>query len=178
MRPVQRALLPVNVSPRGEGLLQEPRGEPRYGPPLPRNAASMESDPALDTGHTDAAIRVLVVDDEPMVRRVLVALLARMGAVAESVEGGAEAIDLVRGGHQFGVILLDLSMPGLSGAETFRELQRIAPHIPVVICSGYAPPDSFDPDMRSAVAGMIAKPFTPGELQRVLEHVGVLPAGD
>ena len=66
--------------------------------------------------------RILVVDDEPQLRRALRATLSALGFVVADAESGEAALEMVRA-EKFDLILLDINMPGLSGLETCRALR-------------------------------------------------------
>jgi len=81
---------------------------------------------------------VLVVDDEPVVREVGCLALSIAGFDVGEAADGAEAIAaFLREPGRWDVVLLDMTMPGLGGAETFAELRRLAPDVRVVLSSGY-----------------------------------------
>jgi signal transduction histidine kinase/CheY-like chemotaxis protein len=73
-----------------------------------------------------AGRRVLVVDDEEAIRRVLVRFFARLGATAEGAEGGEAALDRMRT-QQFDLVILDLRMPDLDGIAVFRRMRESHP---------------------------------------------------
>lgn len=111
----------------------------------------------------------LVVDDEPMVRRITTRLLEAGGWTVHSADSGDAAIALMRQhGDSIVAALVDLTMPGMNGVETTRALRQIKPDVQVVLSSGFAPDaDSIlaaDPSLR-----FIAKPFTGAELLAALD---------
>jgi two-component system, OmpR family, KDP operon response regulator KdpE len=75
--------------------------------------------------------RVLIVDDESSLRRVLRVALAALSFEAEEASTGEEALALLGAGH-YDVVLLDIEMPGKGGIETCREISRLSPR-PVVL---------------------------------------------
>jgi PAS domain S-box-containing protein len=82
---------------------------------------------------------VLVVDDEPAIRRALGKMLGRIGFEALEAPGGAEAIELYRSNPgRIRAAIVDLTMPHVDGVETLRALRRLDPGAYVVIASGYA----------------------------------------
>ena len=115
---------------------------------------------------------VLVVDDEQLVREAVTRMLARIGVRPITVETGAEALRrLERDASVVDVVLLDMMMPEMNGEETFEEIHRRYPSLPVILSSGY---DEVEGSGRAAghgLAGFIHKPYRLGELQRVLERV-------
>ncbi|MCU0491696.1 MAG: ATP-binding protein [Chloroflexaceae bacterium] len=115
---------------------------------------------------------LLVIDDEVEVRTVIARLLQRLGYMVLLAEGGAQALELLRShGDTFAGVLLDLSMPGMSGVEVFRELRRMCPAVQVLLMSGYS-------DVNIAVAlpefppeQILSKPFSVETLRAKLEQV-------
>ena len=83
--------------------------------------------------------KVLVVDDELLIREVLSQHLSGQGYEVIQASGGEEAIDLARN-TQFHVILLDMGMSGIDGMEACRRLkaEEITRHIPVIMMTGFS----------------------------------------
>jgi CheY-like chemotaxis protein len=88
--------------------------------------------------------RVLVVDDELLVRDMLRDFLTTVGDEVATVGSGAEALEVVPV-FRPDVILVDMVMPGMSGAEVLQALRRAGHTVPVILISGYieAPPEGF-----------------------------------
>lgn len=101
--------------------------------------------------------RVLVVDDEPLIGRVLARLLAPLADVVAETRG-EDALLRVRRGETFDVIFLDVRMPEMDGPTVYAELLRLAPHLAthVIYLTG-------DPRDRALTAGVavLPKPFEP-----------------
>lgn len=122
---------------------------------------------AATAARTSAPARVLVVEDQPDVRRLLRALLEAEGHEVIEAGGVAAALQVFEGGDPPPDLLItDLVMPGLPGHELVRRATAIAPGIRVLVISGYSSEESGPCD------GFLRKPFTPsefrGELQRLL----------
>jgi CheY-like chemotaxis protein len=112
---------------------------------------------------------ILVVDDDPGVRRVAERLLGSFGLDVRAVESGAEALDLLaEQASRFDAVLLDLTMPAMSGPEVFERIQELRPGLPVVMMSGYHE-DQLRPDLDERISGFIQKPFPPSELARRIQ---------
>lgn len=115
---------------------------------------------------------VLVIDDEDDVRRTTARILERGGYIALSAADGEGALGLARSLSQpIAAVLLDLTMPGLSGEQVFSELRRLRPEVPIVVVSGYAAEEvtgRFSPDQPAA---FLQKPFGAGELLALLRRV-------
>jgi two-component system cell cycle sensor histidine kinase/response regulator CckA len=110
---------------------------------LPHNEVSALLDPASPaTPDVPAEVRgdetILLVDDEIMVRMVAETLLKSHGYSVITANDGIDALDVFRRRHQeISLILMDMTMPRMSGREAFLELRKLDRFTPVVICSGY-----------------------------------------
>ena len=86
-----------------------------------------------------ASRRILVVDDEPTVRRFATRVLAEAGYLVEEAPDGAAALDRVHGGPvPLDAVVSDIVMPRLNGVELLRALTRTHPDLPIILMSGYA----------------------------------------
>jgi PAS domain S-box-containing protein len=118
---------------------------------------------------------VLVVDDEEIVRRTARATLERTGYTVVLAETGEGALDIFsqRAG-EIVLVLLDLTMPGIGGEETFRRIKTMRPDAKVVLSSGYNEVEAVQRFIGKGLAGFIQKPYTAA---RLLETVnGTLKA--
>jgi len=108
--------------------------------------------------HTRGAT-VLVVDDDELVRELLADFLAEAGLAVVVAASGAEAVDLYRARpDEFGLVLLDLTMPGIGGEETLRRLRAIDPGVRIVLCSGYSREEATRGFEELNLAGFLQKP--------------------
>ena len=82
--------------------------------------------------------RVLLVDDEPMIRETLAQQLEDMGFRMTVAAGGAEALTLLDMGAPVDVLVSDLSMPGMDGLALIREARTRRPDLPAILLTGYA----------------------------------------
>lgn len=104
--------------------------------------------------------RILVVDDEDAVRSVLVRALALWGYEVDAAHDGETALArFVPSPDRYECVLLDLTMPGIGGEATYRELKQINAHVPVVLMSGYAPEAAIESLTEHPPAGFLQKPF-------------------
>jgi len=103
---------------------------------------------------------ILIVDDEEMVVRMTVSLFQRGGYETLTAENGEEAVALYRE-HQEDIVgvLLDMTMPGMNGEETFTQLRRINPNVRVVLTSGYNEQEVTSSLAGKGLAGFIQKPY-------------------
>ncbi len=110
--------------------------------------------------------------DEAMVRNLARRVLTRVGFEVVDAPDGLSALEtFAREPDAFAFVLLDLTMPGLSGADTLTQLRDIRPSVRVILSSGY--------DRKSVAArfddrppaGFLEKPYTPAELIGVVREV-------
>lgn len=111
--------------------------------------------------------RVLIVDDDPLIQESLARLIGQSYETA-AARGGPQALEAV-GRMRFDVILLDLNMPGMGGAEVLAELSRRGVATPVIVVSGDNAIDSAVNALRHGAADFIRKPYKPEEL---LKRIG------
>jgi len=136
------------------------------------------SAPRSKTAPGDAALRgagvILVVDDEPLVRQMAKTALERHGYTVLVAESGPVAIDVFRRyPGQISLVVLDLSMPQMSGEETLPELNKIRPGVKVVVSSGYSETEAMSMFQGQRVAGFIQKPYnSKGLAEKVKVYLG------
>lgn len=107
---------------------------------------------------------VLVVDDEEPIRRLAATVLGRAGYAVILAEDGREALEEVeRRGAEIDLVVLDHSMPNLSGPETLAAIRARKPDAKVILTSGYAQ-WSGRPDDREAETAFLSKPYSPATL--------------
>jgi PAS domain S-box-containing protein len=105
---------------------------------------------------------VMVVDDEPMIRDLATAILESEGYEVRTAFDGSEAVQQFRNMHDtVQLVILDLTMPGLSGMETYHELRKISPTVNVLLSSGYTAENLQDIE---GTQGLLPKPYRPAEL--------------
>ena len=108
---------------------------------------------------------ILVIEDEEVVRRTTILILERYGYAALAAADGVEGLDVLqREGEGIDLVLLDLSMPRLSGAEMLAEIRALQPELKVVLCTGYT---SSEWDFEG-IAGVVQKPFKGEDLARAV----------
>ena len=118
-------------------------------------------------------LRILLVDDDDLIRMGVCALLESYGHEVREAERGADALAILDSGYDPHVIILDVNMPGLSGPETLDRLLATRPHQPVLMASGYG-----DEEMAKAMTdrpnvSAIQKPFTIDELLTRVQAMGL-----
>lgn len=109
--------------------------------------------------------RILLVEDEEVVRDVVTMMLQQHGFEVVAVEDALAALSACRGSQPFDLLLTDLVMPTMNGVELAAAVQEQAPRTRVVYMSGYSAEDVTDSTPR------VQKPFTSAELLSTLERV-------
>lgn len=109
--------------------------------------------------------RILVIDDEEIIRWLFKETLEDNGYHVMTVVDGTEALELVRSWN-FDLIFIDLKMPGMNGAETFRRIRQINESLPIVIITGYPMSDLMEQALEQGPFGVMKKPFNALDIQR------------
>ena len=127
--------------------------------------ATSQSVPTLTHFDVGPPGRVLVVDDEQVVRDLARAALERAGFDVAVAEHGAEALEIIRRDPEdFGLVLLDLTMPVMDGEETFRAIRKIRPGVRVLLSSGYNEQEATARFAGRGLTGFLQKPYPAMEL--------------
>jgi two-component system KDP operon response regulator KdpE len=109
------------------------------------------------------AIRILVVDDEPAIRRALRAPLLELGFQVTEASRGEEALQTLRGAA-CDVVLLDINMPGIGGIETLRRIRAVAPRLPVLMLTVRDGEEEKVEALELGADDYVTKPFSTREL--------------
>ncbi len=122
------------------------------------------SAPAVRRGDAEGIIsgagRVLVVDDEPIMRDIARESLVLLGYEAVLAEDGARAVEIFqREPGAFALVLLDMIMPELNGRDTFLRLRQIDPRVKVLFSSGFTGEEGISDLMAMGAAGFVQKPY-------------------
>ena len=132
--------------------------------PLSAMALSEESQSTRPFEQRNARGRVLLVDDEQLVRMSTAGMLEEMGYEVVEAQSAEEALEMVDRGVTADLLITDHLMPGLSGADLARRLHVLSPQMKVLIVSGYAEAEGISPDLPR-----LSKPFRAAELGASLE---------
>ena len=130
---------------------------PRAQPPLQK----VQPQPGASAADLGGNERILVVEDEPALRRLIVANLSRLGYRVVEAATGAEALaQWEDDGEGFDLLLTDMVMPGgMSGLELSKQLKLRCPGLKTIISSGYSPTALEDDSARPADVMYLAKPY-------------------
>lgn len=107
--------------------------------------------------------RVMVVDDEAVIREGLRRALEGEGFAVETSASGQLAMERLLE-EDFDLVITDLKMPGMSGMEVLSTLRSLRPDIPVIMITGYAMVETAVEAMKHGAADYISKPFKPQEI--------------
>jgi CheY-like chemotaxis protein len=134
------------------------------------------ADKSVDAALIAGAGRLLIMDDEEIVRAVLSEMLTHLGYEAACSSNGSEAIEMyasaAESGSPFDAVIMDLTIPGgMGGKEAVKRLREVYPQAKVIVSSGY----SNDPVMAEyrdyGFCGVVLKPYQVAELSGVLKEV-------
>jgi len=117
--------------------------------------------------------KILLVDDDPGVRQILLRLLAEEDYLVVTAANGAEALELA-GTTKLDLVLLDLNMPVKDGWETFEQLATENPLLPIILIT--ARPNQFFPALASGVGALLEKPLDFVKLFHTIQHLLEEPA--
>jgi CheY-like chemotaxis protein len=119
---------------------------------------------------------VLICDDEPRLATLTAGLLEQSGFAAVTSFRGEEALELLLENPPPDVLLLDVTVSGLTAAQILGHIRQRALHVPVILTSGYAEED-IEPALARdpLVRGYLAKPYSVGRLVQVVQNALSLP---
>lgn len=114
---------------------------------------------------------VLVVDDEEMVRHLLIEMLKMLGHKTIACKDGAEAVEIYKKSYRdIDIVILDMEMPKMSGKDTFFAIRAINPDVKVLLASGFSVEGEAQTLIEAGVKGFVQKPFNIAELSRSLNE--------
>lgn len=114
---------------------------------------------------------ILIIDDEEFVRSAAADILRVEGFDVVTVDNGEDGIDFFQScPEEVGLVLLDLSMPGMTGEETLARLRKISPNVTVLLSSGYSQTGLPKRVKEMGAAGFIAKPYTSAQLHLAIRR--------
>ena len=170
-----RIYLPVcRTAPAAETKPPEPE------PAAPAEAVDTDTDPKGEAGATErtepwlrtrpldaqgASQRILVVDDEPVLRDMTAEMLKSRGYEILVAKDGVEALEIYRKEWgRIGLVMLDMVMPRLGGLETFRRLYGMDRQARILLCSGNSHSPQAQQAIKEGAIGLLPKPFGMAEL--------------
>ncbi|CAN5264272.1 sigma-54 dependent transcriptional regulator [soil metagenome] len=118
------------------------------------------------------SITILIVDDDPVQRRLLTAAVERIGHAAVALDGGAAALDYLNGpeGEAIALVILDLMMPDVDGMAVLAKLRESDRSVPVIVQTGHGGIDTVVNAMRAGAIDFVVKPASAERLQVSIEN--------
>jgi CheY-like chemotaxis protein len=143
-----------------------------YLPRVQEEAAVEVPEKRVEAPVTHGGERILVVEDDAMVRRLITQALRKQGYDVIESSSGAAALQMVEGDDgPLALLVTDVVMPGMSGLELAENLRRSRPAIQVLFMSGYTDDAVVRHGLLDAAMAFLQKPFTPSGLARKVREV-------
>jgi len=118
--------------------------------------------------------RVLVVDDEPLLASAIKQMLERLGYMVQFRTSGVDALEAFRHQspqHPYDLIITDMTMPHLTGADLALEVHRLQPQIPIIICTGFNENIDAEKAESLGIQGFLMKPVVLKDLANMVRKV-------
>jgi CheY-like chemotaxis protein len=112
-------------------------------------------------------MRILVVDDEPLILQLCVKVLGRMGHEVDGAQEGETALQKVAAGP-VDLLVVDYKMPGINGFEVMRRARALNRDLKIVLITGHGTREVVGEAIDGGVNGILVKPFTPDELTQTI----------
>ncbi|EKD29105.1 MAG: hypothetical protein ACD_79C00063G0003 [uncultured bacterium] len=112
-------------------------------------------------------LKILIVDDEMIMREYLGDILADEGAIISKASSGEEGIELVKS-NKFDLVITDVKMPGISGMEVLKSSRKILPQAKVIVMTAYSMDTSGEDFLKEGAVDFILKPFDLSEFRKAV----------
>ncbi len=137
---------------------------------LPLEKSAKTAEPAKPAPAASAPLRILVVEDEPLVREVLGVYLAEDNHSVTTAENGREGLEKFRAG-EFDLVMTDRSMPEMNGDTLAAEIKKLRPVQPVLLLTGFGDIMAGAGEMPAGVDLVVSKPFTLTTLRSAIAKI-------
>jgi CheY-like chemotaxis protein len=118
---------------------------------------------------------VLVVEDEMLIRMMLVDVLSEAGLVVKEAGNGRDALGILEeSGHELRAVVLDIRLPDMNGDALLAEIRVLRSDMPVVLATGYDPAEVLQRLPPDAKVRVLGKPFQPNALVAIFRDWGIL----
>ena len=158
---------------RGELEIQSEPGQGTrirlHLPAYRSSAADLQAEEVPSFSPLEAALQVLLVDDDELIQDAVRAILEALGHTVTTVSGGEEAVAALEAGLHPDVVVLDMNMPGLDGAGTLPRLRVLRPSLPVLLATGRVDQAALNLVEADAWTTLLPKPFSLEALRQSLE---------
>jgi DNA-binding NtrC family response regulator len=117
----------------------------------------------------DVKPRILVVDDEPVVRESLHAWFTEGDYPVDIAASAAEALQMLQA-SSWDILVSDIKMPGMDGLELQQEVKKIAPHMTIIFMTAYASMDTAVQAIKEGAYDYVTKPLDPDDLEQIINR--------
>jgi len=131
--------------------------------------------PTKQSSSTSRKLRVLIADDDSALRKLMCRWVDILGHETEVARDGTEALEMIMAA-EYDLVLMDLQMPGLNGAQVLARLKEYEVQPPVVLITGYADSEMMDRAMDYDLLYSMSKPVDRKELVKLIESIAHSPA--
>jgi CheY-like chemotaxis protein len=139
---------------------------------LPASAPAATHAPQATLPGREGGKTLMLVEDEDMVALISDQMLTRLGHKVFVARSGPDALSIFQEHREkIDLVILDMIMPGMSGAETFERLKAIDPGVNVLLSSGYTLNGQAEDILQRGCRGFIQKPFTIEQLSQKIREV-------
>ncbi|GIW79337.1 MAG: hypothetical protein KatS3mg105_1144 [Gemmatales bacterium] len=115
--------------------------------------------------------RILLVDDHELIRKLGQQILSRKGYDVITADDGPEAVEIYKQQHEnIDLVIVDMTMPSLSGQEVLAQLKQIDPKVRVLFSSGFSTDEAIKAVQKEGAIGFVPKPYRPDGLARAVRH--------
>ena len=114
--------------------------------------------------------RILVVDDEVVIRELLTDILSDEGFEVQSAPNGRIALETLRASDEFVALFTDIMMPEMDGIELIRETRKLAPSVVCIVMTGYATLDTARAAVKEGAYDYVLKPFNLSEIKLAVNN--------
>jgi len=117
----------------------------------------------------DESVRILVIDDEQVIRDLLSDVLSRKGYCVDTAEDGYRGLEKARG-TAYRVVFTDIRMPGMNGLEVYKQLKTISPDSRVIVMTGFGLQEMINEALAMGAFADIKKPFDLDDIYELVER--------
>ena len=118
----------------------------------------------------DNSISILVVDDEPVYRKVMKRLLINEGHRVTLAEDGIEGLQILKN-EEIDIVLTDINMPNMNGWDFLRNIEKLYPGIPAAIITGFSSQEKILSEENSMAKKILKKPISIDAIRKLIEEI-------
>jgi PAS domain S-box-containing protein len=137
--------------------------------PVSEGAVPLEKEPDYTPAVKQTGAKILVVDDEEVVRNIATTTLEKAGFSVLLATNGAEALQRLRSDPEISLVILDLTMPVMNGEQAIPLIKALRPDLPIILSSGYSEAELSRRFVTAGISGFLQKPYT---ISAILSKVG------